>query len=270
MDLLDRWNSPDPQRASARNDMSIQVCAWLRAAFTATGRIARRRVSAVGEERRFAGDPAGAMYGTILVAGQLAVESTNAYSPGAIVGSLLASVAVFWLAHAYTDTLGGVISDGPEKSVSFLRGLRKEWPIVESARSGGGSAGLRGYRRAAIDIGLRSTDHSQPRADRLGLPCRSPRWSDRAAPRHRLRHRRFARACPRRPEVPYPLTRWNRGGGLGAPVAAYREGATSPAGPRAAAFHAALSATAPPCGGEGGKADPPRSWVARGPGVNVD
>lgn len=83
--------------------------------------------------RRFAGEPAGAMYGTILVAGQLAVESVIDYSAAAVVGSLLASVVVFWLAHAYTDTLGSVISAGPGKTVSFRTGLRKEWPIVESA-----------------------------------------------------------------------------------------------------------------------------------------
>ena len=87
----------------------------------------------MGDARQFAGSPAGAVYGTILVSGQLAVESSTGHSTSVIIGSLLATVAVFWLAHAYTDTLGGVISDSPGKPVSLRHALRKEWPIVESA-----------------------------------------------------------------------------------------------------------------------------------------
>ena len=86
----------------------------------------------MGGTSRFAGSPAGAVYGTILVAGQLAIESSTHHSTGAIVGTLLATVAVFWLAHAYTDTLGGVIAEGPARPPSFRRALRKEWPIAES------------------------------------------------------------------------------------------------------------------------------------------
>ena len=37
------------------------------------------------------------------------------------------------MAHAYADTLGSGIRAGSRNSVPFRSGLRKEWPIVESA-----------------------------------------------------------------------------------------------------------------------------------------
>ncbi|WP_375501810.1 hypothetical protein [uncultured Jatrophihabitans sp.] len=85
--------------------------------------------------RELPGSPASAVYGTILVAGQLAVESGTDDSTGQILGSLAATLIVFWLAHAYTDTLGGVIggADGVDgEQPSLRRALRVEWPIVES------------------------------------------------------------------------------------------------------------------------------------------
>lgn len=85
--------------------------------------------------RELPGNPASAVYGTILVAGQLAVESNTDHSAGRILASLAATLVVFWLAHAYTDALGGVISAGPAREgerPTFRHALRVEWPIVES------------------------------------------------------------------------------------------------------------------------------------------
>ena len=82
--------------------------------------------------RDLPGNPASAVYGTIIVAGQLAVESGTHHSTGQILGSLAATLVVFWLAHAYTDTLGGVITRGEAEEPSLRHALRVEWPIVES------------------------------------------------------------------------------------------------------------------------------------------
>ena len=89
-----------------------------------TRSLVRRRV--------FAGNPASAVYGTILVAGQLAVESAARQTNSEIIGALAATLLVFWLAHAYTDSLGHAISATGSDGPSFLHALRVEWPIVES------------------------------------------------------------------------------------------------------------------------------------------
>ncbi|WP_375482172.1 hypothetical protein [uncultured Jatrophihabitans sp.] len=86
--------------------------------------------------RDLPGNPASAVYGTIVVAGQLMVEGGSSHSVGRILGSLAAALVVFWLAHAYTDTLGGVITGGARNAdtapPSLRHALRVEWPIVES------------------------------------------------------------------------------------------------------------------------------------------
>lgn len=45
---------------------------------------------------------------------------------------LVGTVLVFWIAHAYTDSLGAAISADDSGSHSLRHTLRAEWPIVES------------------------------------------------------------------------------------------------------------------------------------------
>jgi hypothetical protein len=79
------------------------------------------------------GNPASAIYGTIVVASQLAIESASGHrGTGAILGVLAGTLVIFWLAHAYTDTLGEVLVTGGREHPSLRRALRIEWPIVES------------------------------------------------------------------------------------------------------------------------------------------
>lgn len=82
--------------------------------------------------RQRAGDPAGAVYGTLVAAGQLAIESAAGTGTGTMAASLTATLLVFWLAHAYTDTLGSMIGR-PDDPPTLVHALRAEWPIAESA-----------------------------------------------------------------------------------------------------------------------------------------
>ena len=86
---------------------------------------------AVGR-RTLPGNPASAVYGTVLVAGQLAVESDTERSPALMLLGLVGTVVVFWIAHAYTDSLGAAISADHSGLHSLRHTLRAEWPIVES------------------------------------------------------------------------------------------------------------------------------------------
>lgn len=77
---------------------------------------------------------AGAIYGTIVVAGVLAateydddpeVLETGAYA--------LATVVVFWLAHAWAQTLGRrLVGVGPSRG-KLRHSLARDWPLVQSA-----------------------------------------------------------------------------------------------------------------------------------------
>jgi hypothetical protein len=82
--------------------------------------------------RRLPGNPASAVYGTILAAGQLAVESNSHRGTGQMLGSLGLTLVVFWLAHAYTDSIGLTIQARPGTAGSYTHAMREEWPIVES------------------------------------------------------------------------------------------------------------------------------------------
>ena len=83
--------------------------------------------------RELPGNPASAVYGTIVVAGQLAIEGSTGSGTGTLVASVVATVVVFWLAHAYTDSLAESMSAGRAPGAALRHALRVEWPIVESA-----------------------------------------------------------------------------------------------------------------------------------------
>ena len=79
------------------------------------------------------GNPAGAIYGAIVTAGLLAAEGAGRRRVTDLVISVAGTLLVFWLAHAYTDMMGGLITKGrSDGRPSLGRALREEWPIVES------------------------------------------------------------------------------------------------------------------------------------------
>ena len=78
------------------------------------------------------GNPAGAIYGTIVTAG-LVVPTGEHHEVYPTALLILGTVAGFWIAHAYTDLLGGVIERGTVETTGLGHALRVEWPIVESA-----------------------------------------------------------------------------------------------------------------------------------------
>ena len=82
--------------------------------------------------RRRPGNPASAVYGTIVSAGLIAGEATSRRSTAAVVGLMAGTLIVFWAAHAYADLLGGRVVDEPGTSRPWRSVLRAEWPIVES------------------------------------------------------------------------------------------------------------------------------------------
>ena len=81
--------------------------------------------------RRANGNPASAIYGTIVAAAAVAAEGAGGHDTATTLGAMVASLAVFWIAHAYTDALGRRVEG--ERFAGLLRQLlREEWPIVES------------------------------------------------------------------------------------------------------------------------------------------
>jgi hypothetical protein len=78
---------------------------------------------------------AGAIYGTILVTALIAGLSEDAeLSAASIVGSVLAVTIVFWLAHAYADSVAHYVESGERRSIGAVRdSLLFEWPLVQSA-----------------------------------------------------------------------------------------------------------------------------------------
>ena len=77
---------------------------------------------------------AAAVYGSILAASLIAVFREKHDSPETIAFALLGTMAVFWLAHAWSAILGERIHAG--HGIGRYRALaiaRSEWPLVEAA-----------------------------------------------------------------------------------------------------------------------------------------
>lgn len=77
---------------------------------------------------------AGAIYGTIVVAGVLATTEGDE-DPDALETALyaLATVFVFYLAHAWAQTLGRrLVGVGPPEG-ALRHSLARDWPLVQSA-----------------------------------------------------------------------------------------------------------------------------------------
>jgi hypothetical protein len=77
---------------------------------------------------------AGAIYGTIVVAGVLAAtEFDEAPQPLETGVYALATVGVFWLAHAWAQTMGRrIVGVGPSGR-ALRHSLARDWPLVQSA-----------------------------------------------------------------------------------------------------------------------------------------
>jgi hypothetical protein len=89
----------------------------------------------IGARRRLRGNPASAIYGTIVTAGLIAARGSHEARPWPLVLAVVATLLVFWVTHAYTDTIGGLITAGkadPAARPSLLHALREEAPILES------------------------------------------------------------------------------------------------------------------------------------------
>ncbi|SDI81125.1 hypothetical protein SAMN05444157_0267 [Frankineae bacterium MT45] len=98
---------------------------------------ASRGLSYNNHHRRLRGNPASAIYGSIMSASLLVVSASLEKSLRDVVVLIISTLIVFWLAHAYTDAVGdGVSFTGtssfPVRKV-FGHHLRAQWPIVESA-----------------------------------------------------------------------------------------------------------------------------------------
>jgi hypothetical protein len=79
-------------------------------------------------------NPGGVVYGTIVIAAVLAVESGRHESyPDAIAATLLAATP-FWLAHAYATALGRRLAHRESLTVrALMRALAYDWAIVRGA-----------------------------------------------------------------------------------------------------------------------------------------
>ena len=102
---------------------------------------------------------AGAIYGTIVVAGVLAAseydDQPEAFDTGTYA---LATVMVFWVAHAWAQTLGRrIVGVGPSGR-ALRHSLARDWPLVQSALPPLAAMALAGVFGAsdqtAIDIGF--------------------------------------------------------------------------------------------------------------------
>jgi hypothetical protein len=76
---------------------------------------------------------AGAIYGTILVAGVLAATTADDAEVGDTALYVFATVLVFWLAHAWADSLARRVTATRRGLKGFRTTLANQWPLVQSA-----------------------------------------------------------------------------------------------------------------------------------------
>jgi hypothetical protein len=93
-----------------------------------------------GRARRVAGwiireeNPAGVVYGTILIGALIAAESGAREGYLDMVGSTMLALGIFWLAHSYSTILGRRLARQEHLTVGALaRALGHEWSIVRGA-----------------------------------------------------------------------------------------------------------------------------------------
>jgi hypothetical protein len=101
----------------------------------------------------------GAIYGTVVVGGVLAATTHDAM-PSAIDAGLyvLATVVVFWLAHAWARSMGRRATGERSLYLDAAEALAQDWPLVQAAFppfvSIAAARALGASHETAIDIGL--------------------------------------------------------------------------------------------------------------------
>ncbi len=79
-------------------------------------------------------NPAGVVYGVIVIGALLAAESDRHESYGAAVGSAAIATTLYWLAHGYTAVLGQRLREGGRLTGRALwRALVHDWAIIRGA-----------------------------------------------------------------------------------------------------------------------------------------
>jgi hypothetical protein len=81
-----------------------------------------------------ADNPAGAVYGMIVIGALLAAESGRHEGYPDAVGSTLIALGLYWFAHAYAEVLGRRLADHERLTAAALgRALAHDWTIVRGA-----------------------------------------------------------------------------------------------------------------------------------------
>jgi hypothetical protein len=79
-------------------------------------------------------NPAGVVYGTILIGALIAAESGVHDGYPDIIGSTALALGIYWLAHSYATVLGRRLSDQERLTTGALgRALAHDWSIVRGA-----------------------------------------------------------------------------------------------------------------------------------------
>jgi hypothetical protein len=79
-------------------------------------------------------NPAGVVYGLIVIGALLAAESDRHETYWAAIGSAAIAAALYWLAHSYTKVIGQRLSEGERLTTRGLRrALAHDWAIVRGA-----------------------------------------------------------------------------------------------------------------------------------------
>ena len=75
-----------------------------------------------------------AVYGSFLVASVVGVSYEAGDDARTMTATLLASMVVFWLAHAWSEVVGHHVAAGSRFRTHRIRHIaRREWPLVEAA-----------------------------------------------------------------------------------------------------------------------------------------
>jgi hypothetical protein len=72
-----------------------------------------------------------AIYGTVVGAAAMATASAHG-SLGAVVVTVLVTVAVYWAAERYAEVLAAAVH-GPDRRARVAEALRRGWPTIEAA-----------------------------------------------------------------------------------------------------------------------------------------
>jgi len=92
-----------------------------------------RRAARIGQRLANA-NLASAIYGEILLLSVLAAVGAHDVAPATVLATVVSSQLVFWLAHAYAETIGRTVhsEDGIGRD-GIGRVMAHDWPIVQAA-----------------------------------------------------------------------------------------------------------------------------------------